>query len=331
MWSELTESEKLETVKAVIEGLVADGEKVTGRNVGDRVGAAERTGRAYLRKLEEISEADPRAEDSFYAFQPRHVDLTEKDQYTAVILSDMQCDLQDDDYLSRVLQLVEDIQPDKIVSIGDETDATSIGRWSQGTKLEYESNLQTQLDVTHDYLRRFREAAPNASFQMCQSNHMLRFSQSIESRLPGFRSLRALTPASLLGLDDLGIVLEEKPFEVFPGVIACHGHEFGLTSANQYQKSAQIVARSGVSVCAGHTHRGMLTSVALGYNFDLETRFFLGVGCSMDMSQADYIKSRAPEWSHGTGVLTYNAKTGITHPELVLANSKQFYYNGMWY
>jgi hypothetical protein len=250
---------------------------------------------------------------------------------TALVISDMQCDLQDDNFLNRVLQLAKDLQPQKVVWIGDESDATTIGRWVQGSPEEAEGNLQTQIDVTHGWLKRVREATPNATHDMAYSNHLARFSQSITTRLPAFRHLRALSIENLFGLDELEITYRREIFEVFPDVIAGHGHQWGLTSANQYSKGTAVVAKTGKSVVAGHTHRPLLTSAATGYNFNMETRFYMNVGCSLRMDAAEYITSKSPEWGHGVGVLTWNRTLDRTMPELLTAQNGRFRYNGKTY
>jgi hypothetical protein len=250
---------------------------------------------------------------------------------TALVISDMQCDLQDDAFLGRVLSLAKDLCPDKVVWIGDESDATTIGRWVQGTPAEAEGNLQRQLDVTYDWQKRFREATPDSIHEMAYSNHLARFSQSITTRLPAFRHLRALSIENLFRLDELEIKYQREIFEVFPDVLAAHGHQFNLTSANQYAKGSAMVLKYGKSLVAGHTHRPLLTSVATGYNFNLATNFYMNVGCSMRMDAAEYITSKSPEWGLGVGVLTWNRTLDRTMPELLTAQNGRFYYQGRCY
>lgn len=245
-------------------------------------------------------------------------------------MAETQCDLHDEDYLKRTLKLAKDLQPEKIIHVGDETDATTIGRWVRDSPEEVEGNLQTQIDVTHTWLRRFREACPSASFEICYSNHLDRFSQSIRTRLPAFRHLRALSIESLFGLDELGISFRREAFEVFPGVIAGHGHQWNLTSANQYSKGTQTVHKLGVSVVAGHTHRPLLSSISTGYNFQMDSKFYMNVGCSMAFKHAEYITSKSPEWGHGVGILSWHRDHG-THPELSIAHDGRFHFRGTWY
>jgi predicted phosphodiesterase len=250
---------------------------------------------------------------------------------TALILSDWQVDLHDEGFINKTLQLAKDLQPDKIIHVGDESDTTAIGRWVQGTPAAAENNLQTQIDITHSLLRKFREACPDATFDICYSNHLARFSQSITTRLPAFRHLRALSIESLFGLDSLEITYRREIFEVFPDVIAGHGHQWGLTSANQYAKGTQVVAKTGKSVVAGHTHRPLLTTAATGYNFNMATNFYMNVGCAMEFSAAEYITSKSPEWAHGVGVLTWNRTLDRTQPELIVGQSGRFYYQNRMY
>jgi predicted phosphodiesterase len=250
---------------------------------------------------------------------------------TALVLSDWQVDLHDEGFIEKTLKLAKDLQPDKIIHVGDESDNTAIGRWVQGTPEEAEGNLQTQIDITHSLLRKFREACPDATFDICYSNHMARFTQSITTRLPAFRHLRALSVENLFGLDELEISYRREIFEVFPDVIAGHGHQWGLTSANQYTKGTSVVAKTGKSVVAGHTHRPLLTSAAVGYNFNMQTNFYMNVGCSMRFSAAEYITSKSPEWGHGVGVLTWNRTLDRTMPELLVAQNGRFYYKGTCY
>jgi len=249
---------------------------------------------------------------------------------TALVLSDWQCDLQDDDYINRTLKLARDLQPDKIIHVGDESDNTTIGRWVRDTPDEVEGNLQEQIDTTHALLSRFRDACPKASFEVCGSNHQERFAMAIRTRIPAFRHLRNLSIESLFGLDELKINYRREVFEVFPGVIAGHGHQWGLTSANQYAKGTHTVHKTGMSVVAGHVHRPLLTSVATGYNFGLDSKFYMNVGCSMRFAAAEYITSRSPEWGHGVGVLTHHTRFG-TQPELLIAKDGRFRYQGTWY
>jgi hypothetical protein len=327
MWSDLTESEKFNAVKVAIEILTEEGQRVTGKNVGEYIGTSERTGREWLGRIEEVSGPEDSYVETrtFHKLEPQSTEAPYAQ--VALILPDWQVGMHDAEIIEKSLALAEYLQPDKIVHVGDESDCTAIGRWARGTKDEWESNLQEEIDTTHDYLSQFREMCPNATFDICFSNHMQRFANSVETRLPGFRTLRALTIESLYGLDELGITMQYQPFEIFPDVIAAHGHQYGLTSAGQYEKGTRVVKTAGKGLIAGHTHRPMLTSVARGYNANMSSDFYLNVGCAMDFQSATYISSRQPEWGFGLGVVRY--ESGVSYPELLIARDRNFYFEGL--
>jgi hypothetical protein len=327
MWSNLTESEKMDAVRKAVDFITADDGKVTGSTVGFLVGASERTGREWLGRLEETSgpEDSHTQERAFHKLELNYSQAS--NTQVALVLPDWQVGMHDAEMIEKSLALADYLQPNKIVHVGDESDCTSIGRWARGTKDEWESNLQEEIDTTHDYLSQFREVCPDATFDICFSNHMQRFANSIDTRIPGFRTLRALTIESLYGLDELDITMQYQPFDLFPDVIAAHGHQYGLTSAGQYQKGSQVVKTAGKSLIAGHTHRPMLTSVARGYNANMSADFYLNVGCAMDFDSAAYISSRQPEWGFGLGIIRHEA--GVSYPELLIARGRDFYYDGL--
>lgn len=359
-WHGLTEAQKLAAVADAVEQITKEGSRLTGDRVGLHIGTTGRTGRTYLSKLLAAPAQSPQialTEQYWAASKPSPLPLSapapakppmvtfqsitpradpfefieeipaeDNRAQVALVLPDWQVGMHDAEIIEKSLALAEYLKPDKIVHVGDESDCTAIGRWSRGTKTEWESNLQAEIDTTHDYLRQFREACPGAEFSICFSNHAKRFVDSIETRLPGFRTLRALTLESLYGLAGLQIEMQYQPFELFPDVIAAHGHQYGLTSAGQYQKGTQVVSRAGKSLVAGHTHRPVLTTVATGYNANMDTAFYLNVGCAMNFDDASYISSRQPEWGFGLGVIRH--AEGVSYPELLMARGRNFYFEG---
>lgn len=346
-WSLLTELQKLQQVSEVVKQLEDEGLAVTGSSVSDRLGVTDRTGRTYLKKLgQETAQDSPSASITPQAGKSHHTEkivaqkpvqtvsrgtsavLTKSRVQTALILPDWQCGAHDSEMIEKSLELAHDLQPDHIVHVGDESDCTAIGRWARGTKDEWADNLQEQIDTARGYFKRFRDACPQAKFDICYSNHLKRFADGISTRLPGFSSLRALTPEALYGLAELDITMRYEPFHIFPDVVAAHGHQYGLTSATQYQKASQVVARSGYSLVAGHTHRPVLNTIAAGH-LSKETRFYLNVGCAMDFSAATYVTSSMPEWGFGLGILRHI--NGVTYPELLMARDRQFYFEGRVY
>lgn len=252
-----------------------------------------------------------------------------------IAFGDFQINKHDPDFIQRAINLVQDQQPDMICLTGDESDNSAVGRWAKGMREEYESNLQDQIDETIDWLTAIREAAPNARIMMAHSNHMEWITKAVETRLPGFSSLRYLTPEVMYELEDLEITYERKLVEFLPDFILGHGHQWELTSKSHVTKGIEHVMRTGKSILAGHVHQAALRSVYIGYEGKGVQHVYVNPGCMMDFEKAmesngGYIKGTSPNWSKGIAVITREA--GQNYTELLLGqNDNSFRYEGKIY
>lgn len=252
-----------------------------------------------------------------------------------IAFGDFQINKHDPDFLNRAIELVRDQQPDMICLTGDESDNSAVGRWAKGMREEYESNLQDQIDETIDWLTEIREAAPNARMMMAHSNHMEWITKAVETRLPGFSSLRYLTPEVMYDLNDLEITYERKLVEFLPDYLLGHGHQWELTSKSHLIKGVEHVMRTGKSILAGHVHQAALRSVFVGYEGKGIQHVYANPGCMMDFEKAmesngGYIKGTSPNWSKGIVVITREA--GQNYTELLLGqNDNSFRYEGKIY
>lgn len=252
-----------------------------------------------------------------------------------IAFGDFQINKHDPDFISRAIELVRDQQPDMICLTGDESDNSAVGRWAKGMREEYESNLQDQIDETIDWLTEIREAAPNARILMAHSNHMEWITKAVETRLPGFSSLRYLTPEVMYDLNELEISYERKLVEFLPDYLMGHGHQWELTSKSHVIKGIEHVMRTGKSILAGHVHQAALRSVYIGYEGKGVQHVYANPGCMMDFEKAmesngGYIKGTSPNWSKGVIVITREA--GQNYTELLLGqNDNSFRYEGKIY
>jgi hypothetical protein len=269
-----------------------------------------------------------RAKDWGYDLHRDQIRRARKSNHkTALILSDWQCDLHDEDFLWRVYELADTLRPHVIVHVGDESDNTTIGRWVRGVPDEVEGNLQTQIDITREWLRRFRNIPSVRQMGIVSSNHGVRFETSINSRLPAFRHLRALKYEELFGLNDFDIGFHST-WEFFPGVLAGHGDQWNLTSKGQYTKLTEVASHKNKCIVAGHTHRPLITSVA-GDRRDL---WVMNVGHSMDITKADYMgidRGGIDQWGQAVGIVHFNGLTA--HPELVIDVAGSMQWRGKYY
>lgn len=252
-----------------------------------------------------------------------------------IAFGDFQINKHDPEFLAKAIQFVKDQQPDMICLTGDESDNSAVGRWAKGMREEFESNLQNQIDETVDWLWSIRNAAPNAEIHMAHSNHMDWITRAVETRLPGFSSLRYLTPEIMYELDDMDIQYQRQLFEFLPGYLLGHGHQWNLTSSTHTVKGIEHVLKTGKSILAGHVHQAAMRTVFVGYEGEGEQRVYVNPGCMMDFSKAmvsngGYINGTSPNWSKGIVVITREA--GQNYTELVLgATNGTFRYEGIIY
>lgn len=262
---------------------------------------------------------------------PKVVDKDKK----VIAFGDFQINKHDPEMLDKAVKFVKDQKPDMICLTGDESDNTAVGRWAKGTRDEYEVSLQEQIDETIEWLTKIREAAPAADIHMAHSNHMHWITKAIETRLPGFDSLRALTPEKLYELDDLGIQYQRKLYEFLPNFLLGHGHQWQLTSGTHRTKGIEQVMKTGCSILAGHVHQATLETAFIGFEGKGEQKVYVNPGCMMDFEKAmesngGYVAGTSPNWSKG--IVVIHREAGRNFTELVLANSdKSFRYEGRIY
>jgi hypothetical protein len=259
-----------------------------------------------------------------------------KGRQVYVVLPDFQCDLQDNEFLERLLELVKYIAPTGIFHVGDENDASAISRWTFGTPEEHIPNqLQMQVDVTYQWLKKFREIPSVETFKIAYSNHGHRFGQSIRSKVPGWKDMRVVQyehimkeAAEFRGDTPLDIEYDVPIIRDIPGVIIGHGDQWNLTSKAQYTQLTQVALENNASVIAGHTHRPLLATVAHRNGDEMQSRFIANVGHAMDVQKADYTqhyRGKTPNW--GQGVLVVNMVDGVAVPTLVTDIGGKMYYD----
>lgn len=248
---------------------------------------------------------------------------------TLLQISDWQVGCHDEEWILKTAEFARDLQPDIIVHCGDEADNTTLGRWVRGLPGAYEGTLQDEYDKTHDLLKEFRSACPNAEIRLTASNHGDRMTKSLEKYLPGAMSLRCLGQEELLGLEELDIHFDAEPYEVLPDLVYFHGYKEGFTAASTVKKIQDFIALKGKNFLFGHTHRAGLYTSAIGYNWEMTTRFAMNVGHAMRLSEATYVEHGSPIWSQGVGVVHYDGEQ--LYPELILATDGRFRYQGTSY
>jgi hypothetical protein len=114
--------------------------------------------------------------------------------------------------MSVALQIVEYLNPDKVINLGDFLDLPSQGRWAQ--EASFARTTQLAIDAGHVFLAQQRAAAPNAEISLIEGNHDRRLQNFVETNaLAAFGLKKANKPESwpvmslpyLLRLDELNV------------------------------------------------------------------------------------------------------------------------------
>lgn len=236
---------------------------------------------------------------------------------TVVVVGDYQIGFHDRAFIDKQCEIIRDLNPDIIISSGDECDQSSVSRWSQGLPEQFGRTLHEERQIwVEEIAPQINEAAPNAVKRMCDSNHIRRLPVAIEKYIPGLRDAPELFVKNFLKLPELGWIFDEEPTEFLPGVVYSHGDEFGATSKSQASKAREVIKTRQKNIVFGHTHQAALNTTALGYGFNMQTYWSMNVGHGMRLREAKYIKSTSPDWSRGIGIIYFDGQE--SYPELHL-------------
>lgn len=251
---------------------------------------------------------------------------------TTIILPDLQVPYHSKPLFAKLLRVIDDLKPERLISVGDLIDFPQVSRWSKGTAEEYSGTLQSHLDQAYNsVLLPLREHAPEAEMIYVEGNHDARIRDYVTKYGPGLSSLSCLSLESLLGLDMLHISLHRGPVQVAPRTIVVHGHEAGGYAASPAAWALKFQRRYGTdtNVIFGHTHQGFLVSSATGYKGKVRPQWTMNVGSIMDPKHAGYVGDGAVNWVPSFAILRESGNK--TFPELVLANGGSFMVEGKIY
>ena len=185
-----------------------------------------------------------------------------------------------------LLNVIEDLQPDRIVDGGDLVNATQISNFDK--TVDQLSGLQSELNQAKNWLSSISTICPNAEKILLRDNHFYRrIADKIKKQNYGLGDLECLEPDNLLKLDELGWKSQED-WKFRNVLVALHGDAGGggsnLCPTNAVRK---LIKENGVSVIRFHTH-------ASGLEFHNQTQNGTLVACQCgtlhDLCKVDYIK-----------------------------------------
>lgn len=223
-----------------------------------------------------------------------------------VRLNDWHCPHEDSYVVNLQLKFCRETQPDCIV-IDEWHDFYELSRYDKNPRKQLD--LQLEIDVVENYLKKLRKFCPKSKIILLDSNHLDRLRKMLWRDARAFSSLKALDIEQLLNLKDHNI--EFKKDWKHKGVLFKHGTVVRRYSSYSAKGEYEKEDMSGVS---GHTHR-------LGLYFHTtrsKQSFWMesGCGCRLD---AEYIDG-VPNWQHGFSAVTFIDNE--VFPHLIPINNK---------
>lgn len=247
-----------------------------------------------------------------------------------VVIPDLQIPLHDVKAVEALRVFIHDWQPDELYCVGDEADQFEISRFDKGTALEYAGSYQKNLDLTHEVMKNFQEAAGGVPFHVSRSNHgITRIKSYLRKWAPALDSIRELEYERLLRYDEIGVTHHRQMYEFAKGWLLAHGDEGNMIQTAGGTAMA-LAKRTGKSVICGHTHKAGSQHFHQGYGGKI-TQPLHGyeIGHMMEMSKAKYLPAGYGNWQQAFAILHIDKNT--VHPQLVMIHNKSFIVEGQHY
>lgn len=223
-----------------------------------------------------------------------------------VILADLQVPYHDPKYIKVMKKFMDAIRPDQRGQIGDLMDQPEVGRWNKGAAGEFAGTFWRNIKTT-------RQLVDELKLDWVKvGNHDERMELYLQRYAPALGG-----PDSEFTLDSVlhreGYVrLERKPFRVAPGWVVAHGHE-GSLSPIAGRTAYSLAQRWHASVVCGHTHRLGTVSTTVGLPGSRRTLTGMEIGHGMLEKHATYVKTGAPNWQKGFGILVVDGSKTYHH------------------
>jgi len=241
-----------------------------------------------------------------------------------VVISDLQIPFENKKMVDAVAQFIEDVRPDSVISVGDESDLAPLSRYSLGTRGMYEGDLGAERDRVVEVLGMLKVK------HITRSNHMDRWFAAL-SRVPAFESIPEMKLEEFYRFDQLGIQYHKHPWSPAKGWLLLHGDEGAMSQVAGQTALGLAVKRCNMSVVAGHSHRQGIISHTFTYMGDKNPKTLTGfeVGTLADFNSPGMSYAKMKNWQNGFGLL-YEDGNNVT-PVAVPIMNKSFIVEGTKY
>lgn len=238
------------------------------------------------------------------------------------VIPDLQIPLHDRGFVRGLASVISDNHRriKRCITIGDELDFTSIGRWSEGTPLAYTNALGKERDMWVEVAKDLKVT------DVIRSNHTDRLYNSIMRKVPGLLGVPEFELPNFMRLPELGINWHPKGLRDRDWIFL-HGDEAG-TSQIAGTTARNLVQKTGLNVVNGHVHRAGVVPYTTSINGKVtRTLWGVEVGHAMDYKKVTYLKTM--NWQQAFAVLY---PVGNTYsPSLIPVMGRRFVFEGKEY
>lgn len=234
-----------------------------------------------------------------------------------VSISDIHYPHHDRNVLISAFNLIEAIQPHRLIINGDTNDF--FGTSSHNKTNAREDTLQSEINGGNNIRAEARRRAPNALIDENEGNHDAYIEKYVRTKAGVLKSLDGLNPNNMFHWAENEITPHGRNgFRLRPHVLVKHGDlvrgESGATAKGEYTKTK-------ITGVTGHTHRlGRYRSD--GYK--VEQWYEQGCLCRLD---PEYLPG-IPNWQHGLVVMYLSTKTDAVKIDFVETFNGKFHYGG---
>jgi len=248
------------------------------------------------------------------------IKLPKKQWVSVVGVNDIHVPYHDEVLIKATMDIAKVIDPDIFILNGDINDFFGISRFNRAN--ERLDVLQAELDMGKAIRAAYRKTLPNAQFEETIGNHEERLITYPAFNAPALKSLSALKPSKLLGLDELEIRhWPMNGFRLQEDFLVEHGSV--IRSQSGYTAKARL-EQTLISGVMGHTHR----ADSHGKTGFRELQWF-ETGCLCKLNP-DYVRNEA-NWKHAFWIGMFSTKTGNFNVQLVKAVGRGFIFENKHY
>ena len=218
-----------------------------------------------------------------------------------------------------VLRVIREMQPDRIVLLGDFADCLAVSHFPKTPSRA--AGLGAEIASVNVELDALSEAAGKASVVFLSGNHEWRLERYLTQKAPELFDV--LEISSLLNVAKRGWRWVPYKQHITIGKVA-YAHDIGYSGKSAVQQS---LSSFGGNIIFGHTHR---SGIVYGGTVKREHRVAMSCGWLGDVSEIDYMhQSQTKDWQTGFGWVQ-QAKNGDSWLQFVPIIAGRCCVEGYW-